>query len=120
MVTEVALILVSCVLFIQMGLSEAVQTTLRVRVAFLSCPKCLTFWSCFPYLLFSGHGFLLSVATSFLCAYSALWLSLLYDIAATAYNNKYEQILSTPKTGHTTGKEAGSTDNPQAGGHGVS
>ena len=89
---EAALITVSCVLFIQMGLSEAVQETLHIRIRFLSCPKCLTWWICCAYLVTHDYGIIEAAAVSFVCSYAALWLALAHDALAKLYNNAYETI----------------------------
>ena len=90
------MITVSCVLFVQMGLSDAVQRALHISLRIVSCPKCLTWWICLAYQLTHDYGILESVATSFVCAYCALWLALMYDALATLYNYAYKTI--TPDT----------------------
>ena len=95
MITEVALILISCVLFVQAGLSEAIQETLRVKLRIASCPRCLTFWACLVWTLWSGNGLVVSVAASFIASYCAVWLCLVYDALALLYNHLYEQITQT-------------------------
>ena len=89
---EAALIMVSCVLFVQMGLSEAIQETLHIRIRIASCPKCLTWWICCAYLVLHDYGIVTSVAASFILSYCALWLALIYDALATLYNHAYETI----------------------------
>lgn len=98
MIAEVVRIVVSCVLFVQMGLGEAVQQVLQLKWRIASCPKCLTWWTTLAYLLVSGNGLLVSVATSFVASYVALWLALLYDVLAYLYNNIYEQITKETDT----------------------
>ena len=99
MLTEVALITVSCVLFVQMGLGSAIEGFLHIRSMVLSCPKCLTMWACLLYLLIArDYGAVLSVAASFVASYCALWLALLYDAVAIIYNYLYEQISQTQST----------------------
>ena len=89
---EAVLIMVSCVLFVQMGLSEAIQETLHIRIRIASCPKCLTWWICCAYLVLHDYGIVTSVAASFILSYCALWLALIYDALATLYNYAYETI----------------------------
>ena len=89
---------VSCVLFIQMGLSGAIQERLKLRSEIMSCPKCASFWSVLAYLLVTGNRILPSVATSFVSSYCALWLSLLYDALAKLYNACYDAISETTDT----------------------
>lgn len=96
MITEVALITISCVLFIQMGLSEAIQDFLHIKVGVVSCPKCLTWWICLAALVGSDYGIIESVAASFIASYVATWLALVYDALAILYNYIYEQITQNP------------------------
>ena len=112
MVTEAALITVSCVLFVQMGLSDAVQDTFRFKSRIASCPKCLSMWANLVYLLATRHGLIVSVAASFICSYCALWLALLYDAVATLYNYLYDSI--TTKT--DTAEDPVEADAAEAGG----
>ena len=98
MLREAALVTVACVLFVQMGLSDAIQGILGVRLRIASCPKCLTMWTCLACLVVHRHGLLESVAASFLSAYAALWLALLYDALAALYNRLYETLPQTPDT----------------------
>ena len=112
MIQEAALITVSCVLFVQMGLSDAVQETLRFRIKIASCPKCLAFWTNLAVWLARGNGFVESVAVSFICSYAALWLALLYDAFALLYNWIYESI--TEKT--DTAEDAPEDESSEAGG----
>ena len=87
-----ALIMVSCVLFVQMGLSRAIQEALHISLGIVSCPKCLTWWICLTYLVTHDYDVVVSVATSFICSYCALWLALAYDALAMLYNHAYEKI----------------------------
>lgn len=111
MVREAVLATVACVLFVQMGLSEAIQEILRIRLSVASCPKCVTMWGCLVVLLVDGHGLLESVAASFVSAYAAVWLSLAYDGLAVLYNRIYESF--TPKPGTPEVAEA-RTDEDEA------
>ena len=92
MILEVALIIIICVLFIQMGLSDAIQRIFKVKLVILSCPKCLTFWSVLTYCIIMHFGIINCLATSFISSYISLWLVLLYDIIAVKYNKYYEDI----------------------------
>lgn len=114
MILEAALITVSCVLFVQMGLSDAVQETLRFRSRIASCPKCLTMWTNLAYMLLTRHMLVESVAVSFICSYAALWLALIYDILATLYNYIYDSITekadSAEASAEVESSEASGTD----------
>ena len=117
MLREAALITASCVLFVQMGLSGAIQERLKVRLRILSCPKCLSFWTVLAWTLCRGHGAIVSVAASFFCAYAATWAALMTDGLAVLYNWLYEQITETTDTAETA--EAG-PDDPSPGPDAVS
>ena len=109
---EAALLAVGCVLFINMGLSDAIQETLGIEDKILSCPKCLVFWLSLAHLLLCGCRFLTAVGASFLFSYAALWLDLGLSAINTKYNELYEQILSasgasSPKKKHKHTKTRG-------------
>ena len=96
---DTLLITLSCVLFIQMGLSGAIQDVLHFHFKPLSCVKCLSFWSNLVYLILSRHGSVSEViGVSFLCSYLALWLALAYDALALTYNKLYEYITKADGT----------------------
>ena len=105
---EAALITVSCVLFIQMGLSGAIQEALHISLRIASCPKCLTWWICLAYLVTHDYGIVEAAAASFVCSYAALWLALAYDALARVYNHAYETITRDTTQGAETG--AGASD----------
>lgn len=106
MILETLLLAVGCVLFVNMGLSDAIQETLGFHSRILSCPKCLVWWSCLTYLAFSGCRIITAAGVSFLLSYLALWLDLGLSALNKIYNESYQQILSA---------EAGKTDAPSAG-----
>lgn len=85
--------MLSCTLFVQMGLSGAIQRLLHLRFRVLSCPRCASFWVCLVFLILSGGRIVDSVAASFLLAYVSQWLALLLDALAAAYNMLYENII---------------------------
>lgn len=111
MIREAALITVSAVLFVQMGLSSAIQETLHFRSRIASCPKCATFWSVLAYSILARNGIIASVAASFICAYVAQWLALLYDALAILYNSIYESINEPQDTPEDAGPD---TEQPAA------
>ena len=114
MIKEAALITISCVLFVQMGLSEAIQEKLNFKSLIASCPKCLSFWSVLAFSLVNGYGLIPSLAASFIGAYAALWLSLIVDGLAVLYNSIYESITpktdAAQKTGKVVHAKAGRSD----------
>lgn len=98
MVTEAALLALSCVLFVQMGLGDAIQRTTGVSFRIMSCPKCLTMWVVLSYLLLTGRDAVQAVAASFVSSYCAMWAALVYDAMALLYNRIYEKITETDDT----------------------
>ena len=111
---EAAMVMVSCVLFINMGLCEAIEKTLSVRFKILSCPKCLTMWSCLACLLLKGYEIIPSIAVSFIISYFAMWLTLVLDLLSTLYNKSYEFFFQPPGADKTS--ESPEADNSEAGG----
>ena len=103
---EAALVAVCCVLFVQMGLSGAIQDTLRIRSRILSCPKCLTFWAVLAWELAHRAGPLPSAAASFILSYAATWAALILDGLAVLYNALYDAI---------TEKDDGASEDAEAG-----
>lgn len=100
---EVILLAASCVLFVNMGLSEAIQETIGIRLRIASCPKCLVFWLTVTYLVFSGCRILTAVGASFLFSYAALWA----DLGLSMLNRKYNELckqLSGPGAKDGSGK----------------
>lgn len=108
---EAAMVMVSCVLFVGMGLSDEIQRRLRFRSKILSCPKCLTMWPCLGLLLLRGYAPVPSVFVSFLFSYAALWLTLILDALTLLYNKVYEIITETDGA-----SEDAATDNGETGG----
>ena len=110
MIRETALLAISCVLFVSMGLSAAIQETLHFKSKILSCPKCLTFWSVLIFNLLTGTRPVEAVAVSFISAYVALWAALLLDSITIIYNWFYEKITEPQDTDKENGVAA-TTDN---------
>ena len=102
------MVAVSCVLYISMGLHEAVVNALSIDLRITGCPKCLTFWSTLAWNLIGGHGLVPSVFVAFSLAYLALWASLLLDAMARLYNKTYEK-LNNPGSTEESGSEADDT-----------
>ena len=113
--TEAVLIMISCVLFVQMGLSGAITEALHTDLPIVSCPKCLTWWICLMYLVSHEYGIIESVAASFILSYAALWLALLYDCLAVLYNKTYDKLSKTNDT-----SEDAEADNTEADAYEVS
>lgn len=81
-------VFVSCVLFIHLGLGEAIERTLRVRFVLLRCVKCLTFWSMLAYSLVHSLPLEYALCLSFVSAYASLWA----DIPLAKFANLYEKL----------------------------
>ena len=92
---EAAQITVICVLFVQMGLVNAIGKLIHYEFRVLSCPKCLVFWASIGWHLLHSNPLLDTVFASFLSSYAALWLSLIYDYVATKYNQTYKKITDS-------------------------
>ena len=106
-------VFVSCVLFIHLGLGEAIERTLRVRFVLLRCVKCSTFWSMLVYSLIHSFPLENALCLSFVSAYAALWA----DIPLAKLANLYEKLnkdldaeesthpSATPRTEENQGDE---------------
>ena len=103
--TDIVMLVLSATLANHLGLVEAVEGVLRHKIPVLNCSKCASFWVVLLCSLLSGQGPIASVAVAFLCAYSAVWLELLFGYIDTLYNKLYESIY--PKE---TDDKAGATD----------
>lgn len=109
---EALLICLCCVMFVQMGLSDAIRRTLRFLPSVISCPKCLTFWSVLAWTLTHGFRPVEATATSFALSYLSLWLVLVYDAVAGLYNRLYEQITNTAPGDAPDNAGEGAADGP--------
>lgn len=103
---------ISSVLFIHLGMGEAIEKVLRIRFILLRCAKCLTFWTTAGYsLIIVSHPVEVSLCIGFACAYAALWADLLLGTLALKYE-KLTKIMdakepqSHPAT-HRTPKNKG-------------
>lgn len=89
----VAAILISCCLFIHLGLGEAIEKTLHIRFVLLRCVKCLTFWSVLGYsLLCSTLPAVACVAVAFGSSYASLWIDLLLAKLSVKYEDIYQTL----------------------------
>lgn len=85
-------IFISCVLFIHLGLGEAIERTLQVRFVLLRCVKCLTFWSVLAYSLVHSLPVEVALCAAFVSAYAALWMDIPLAKLATLYENLYKDM----------------------------
>lgn len=102
--TDIVMLVLSATLANHLGLVEAVEGVLAHKIPILNCPKCLSFWIVLLVSLCSGQPLIASVAVSFLCAYAAVWLELLFGYVDTLYNKLYESIY-TKETDNAAGTE---------------
>ena len=96
-----------------MGLFDAIQEVLHIGFRIVSCEKCLTWWVCLMNCVWHEYAPIESVAVSFICSYSALWLSLFYDVMASLYNYIYEQITQTTDASEESETDATATDSDE-------
>ena len=100
---EIAYILISCCLFIHLGLGEAISKIIGYRFVLFHCPKCLAFWLVLGYLLLSNEPIISSIAIAFVCAYLALWIDLLLAIISEYYEETYKGVgAKEPKNNRST------------------
>ncbi len=66
----------SSVLFIHLGLGEAIAETMRLDFILLRCSKCLSFWASLIALLLAGAQPVRAILIAFLMAYLSLWIDL--------------------------------------------
>lgn len=85
-------IFVSCVLFIHLGLSDAISRVLNVRFVLLKCVKCLTFWSVLTYSLCLSLPVEVCLCVAFACAYASLWAEFLLGKIACKYEEWNENM----------------------------
>lgn len=86
------MLVLSTTLANHLGLVEAVEGVIRHKIPIVSCSKCLSFWVVLLCSLLYGQPLIASVAVSFVCAYCAVWLELLFGYIDTLYNRLYENI----------------------------
>ena len=112
-------ILLSCCLFVHLGLADAILHVTRVKIPYLRCAKCLSFWSVLIYSLsVVPIRAEVSVLLAFVCAYAALWIELLLGYIANLYekvsNNMdaEEPASSSATTGNEEDKTGKGKESP--------
>lgn len=91
---DILLLVLSVTLANHLGLVEAVEGVIRHKIPILNCSKCAGFWVVLAYSVLIGRPLIASVAVSFLCAYTAVWLELLFGFIDVMYNEIYENIYT--------------------------
>lgn len=95
---DIASIVFVCVTANHLGLVKALEGVIQQELPVINCPKCLSCWSVFFYMIFSTRTIILSLAISFLCSYLAIWLELLEGYIDTFYDKFYDKIFSATDT----------------------
>ena len=85
------MVLISCVLFLHLGLGDEIEKRLHIKCILLECPKCLSFWSILIVSLFY-FDVIRAIFNAFVCAYLALWLDIALSYVSKIYNRLYEEI----------------------------
>lgn len=84
----IALVWFSAVMFVHMGLGEALCKTFRFNFILFLCPKCMAFWTVLSYsLLIIKLPIEMSAAVAFLLGYAAIWFDLLLGKLADVYES---------------------------------
>jgi hypothetical protein len=96
---DIAGIVFVCTAANHLGLIQAIQTVTKChQLPVVSCVKCFSFWAVLCYCLVGGLSVITSLAISFLCAWSAIWLDLFMGIIDHLYIKVYEKIYPTANT----------------------
>lgn len=90
---SVALVSFCCIMFIHLGLGDAISKVLRIDFVLFRCVKCLNFWMVLCYtFLFVKLSLIGSLSVAFLTSYIALWIDLLLAKIAKVYDIWYKKI----------------------------
>ena len=93
-IADVAAVTLAAVLANHMGLIEAIEGVIKHKLPIINCSRCLTFWSvliCLVCCRTTSTHWTITVATSFLAAYAATWLELLFGIIDKQYDKIYKK-----------------------------
>lgn len=92
---SVGLILLCCVLFVHMGMGDAVSKVVRRGLSLFRCVKCTTFWVILAYtVFFTAADPVLCTALAFMCSYIALWIDLAFSKIAVWYEKWYKGVAT--------------------------
>lgn len=92
MYSDIAALTFAAVAINHLGLIDAIEKVIRIRLVVINCPKCLSFWSTLTYQVATGQLYAGSVAISLVCAWLAVWLELGMGYTDLLYNKVYERI----------------------------
>ncbi len=99
---DIAGIVFTCTAANHLGLIQAIQTVTKCnQLPIVSCVKCFSFWAVLCYCLVGGLSVITSLAISFLCAWSAIWLDLFMGIIDKLYIKVYDTIYATADASDT-------------------
>lgn len=85
----VILVMVSAILAVQLGLTEAVM---KVVVKITKCHKCLTFWGSLVILWIAGCNIIIAILLSLLGAYLSEWAALAFAELAKEYERLWHEL----------------------------
>lgn len=98
----VGLILICCVLFVHLGLGDAVSKAIRRNLSLFHCVKCTTFWSILAYtLFFTNLNPVVCTTLAFVCSYIALWIDLFLSKIAKWYEKWYKSVVAEEHNNNT-------------------
>lgn len=89
--------MICCTLFNHMGLCEAIEKNIKHKLPIMNCVKCLTFWSCFIYMVLTIYDILLSLFIAFIMSYISLWLEMFLGYMTIIYNKICDEIYTSEK-----------------------
>lgn len=120
-IADVAAVTLAAVLANHMGLIETIEGIIRHKLPIINCSRCLTFWSVMAVLIASEWTSAIRhlpviVATSFLAAYAAMWLELLFGIIDKQYERIYKKTYpESDKEAAEAGAGATHSESAEAG-----
>ena len=97
---DLAMLTFSSVTANHLGLIAAAEKILKRSLPVLNCPKCCTFWLVLLSTVLTGWNMVSALATSFLCAYLALWLNLFFAFIDKQFDLLYDKIYSATDNTH--------------------
>lgn len=92
--SDIAMIIISVVLFQNMGLREAIEDVIHYKFRIFSCTRCSIFWIMIIYLLLQGLPIITVVSLSFISSYVGVWSELLFGILTYIYNVIYKRFCT--------------------------
>lgn len=99
---DVVAVTVAAVLANHLGLIDAFEQVVRHKLPVLNCAKCLTFWAVLAVVICRydiATYWTVIVATSFIAAFAAKWIELLFGYIDTLYERIYDKIYPQENDG---------------------